>query len=100
MSCKLIRSGDAAAAVQAWVPLRIGTVSGRPAEGRSAPLHADLQRDLAARLKAAFEQGQAAGEAGATQRAIQQAAQKLEPVIARLNQMIQELAGMRRRFRG
>jgi flagellar assembly protein FliH len=105
MSCKLIRAGDvASAAVQAWMPTRLGLVSGRPAEGKSEalnaePMSANLQRDVDARVKAAFEQGQAAGEAAAGPRAQQQAAQKLEPVIARLSQMIQELAGMRKRFR-
>ncbi|HLX42732.1 MAG TPA: FliH/SctL family protein [Bryobacteraceae bacterium] len=100
MSCKLIRAGDAAsAAVQAWMPLRLGSVSGHPAGAKPEPVNADLQRDIDARVKAAFEQGQAAGEAAAAQRAQQQAAQNLEPVIARWNQMMQELAGMRKRFR-
>lgn len=82
------------------MPLRVGSASTRPAEaGKPQPLSADIQRDLDARVKAAFEQGQAAGEAAATQQAVQQAAQKLEPVIARLSQLIQELAGLRKRFR-
>jgi flagellar assembly protein FliH len=98
----MIRPGDeASAGVQVWMPLRVGAVSTRPAEaGKSEPLSADLQRELDARVKAAFEQGQAVGEAAATEQALQQAAQKLEPVIARLSQVIQELAGMRKRFRG
>ena len=101
MSCRLIRPGDAAsAAVQTWMP-RIGPVSGHPAAaGKSELLNSDLQLDLEARVKAAFERGRVVGEANAAQQAIQQAAQNLEPVIARLNQMIQELAGMRKRFRG
>jgi flagellar assembly protein FliH len=96
MSSRLIRGGEAAAA-EMWKPQRVG----RSTEtGRSEPLSADLQRELDARVKAAYAQGQAAGEAAAMQRVAEQAAQKLEPVLKSLQQVIHEFAGMRKRFRG
>jgi len=109
MSPKLIRPGDAlAATVRAWIPGLAGVPGGSATEpGRAGGLAGhvpeDLQRDLDRRVKAAYLEGQAAGEASAAQKASEQAllraAQKMDPVITRLNQVIQELAGTRARFR-
>jgi flagellar assembly protein FliH len=106
MSSKLIRPGDAAAAkVLPWRPAGTGgaTNGASVASNGDSLLPADLQSELDRRVKAAYQQGQAAGEAAAAQRAFEQASlqamQRTEPVIARLNQVIQELAGMRPRFR-
>lgn len=107
MSSKRIRPGDAAAAnVLPWRPAGAG---GGGINGPSLALNgdsnlpADLQSELDRRVKAAYQQGQAAGEATAAQRASEQAslqaAQRMEPLIARLNQVIQELAALRPRFR-
>jgi len=106
MSSKRIRPGDAAAAkVLPWRPAGAGgaTNGASVASNGDSLLPADLQSELDRRVKAAYQQGQAAGEAAAAQRASEQASlqamQRTEPVIARLNQVIQELAGMRPRFR-
>jgi len=106
MSSKRIRSDDAAAVkVLPWRPAGAGAggASGASSASGDAILPADLQSELDRRVKAAYQQGQAAGEAAAAQRASEQASlqavQRTEPVIARLNQLIAELAGMRPRFR-
>jgi flagellar assembly protein FliH len=56
---------------------------------------ADLERATEARAAASYKQGFAAGEAAGTQRA----SAKLEPVLAALSAVINELAGSRRQFR-
>jgi flagellar assembly protein FliH len=56
---------------------------------------AELERQAEARVKAAYQQGQAASEASANQRATQ----RLDPVLASLTQLTQELAGARKKFR-
>jgi flagellar assembly protein FliH len=56
---------------------------------------AELDRQIEARVKSAYQQGQAASEAAANQRATQ----RLDPVLASLSQLTQELAGARKRFR-
>lgn len=101
MSSKVIRPSDpASAAALAWTPVGVAAVSwARTAEaGKGEPVTTDVRRDIDARVKAAYLQGQAEGGA-AVQRASQEEAHKVEPVIARLNQIIQELAGARKRFR-
>jgi flagellar assembly protein FliH len=56
----------------------------------------ESERELAARVSAAYQQGMTAGEAAATQRA----QGRLEPVLANLNAIVSELAGLRKKFRG
>ena len=102
MLCKLIRPGESVAVTTApWQP-RGGT--GVPARflahaPQSAPNAAEnqaaAQAEVEARVKAAYQQGHAAGEAAGAQRA----AQRMEPAIASLNSVVQELAGMRKRVR-
>lgn len=98
MSCKRLRAGD---------PPASGAVAWLPKGGAAAPVarkhqpetagvaSPDLQQEVEARLQAAYQQGHAAGEAAANQHA----AQRMEPAVAALNKMIQELSGMRKRFR-
>jgi flagellar assembly protein FliH len=56
---------------------------------------AEMERQTETRVKSAYQQGQAAGEAAASQRA----AQRIEPALAALGRMTQELGGARKRFR-
>lgn len=95
MSCRRIRPGDhAAAQVVAWRPSSRGaapTAPQRHADGSPAVAHPEND----ARVQAAYQQGQTAAEAAANQRA----ALRLEPTVAALNAVIQELASLRKRFR-
>jgi flagellar assembly protein FliH len=59
------------------------------------PRLAELQQESEVRVRAAYNQGVAAGEAAAQQ----QAQQKLEPAVAALNNVIAELASLRKRVR-
>ena len=56
---------------------------------------ADAERQMEARIQAAYQQGQSAAEQSANQRAMQ----VMEPTIASLGAILNELAGMRKRFR-
>ncbi len=99
MSCKRIRSGDQAAARRCRMAAE-GRRRRRHPRGRTSPTGLELaspdaQREIEARVQAAYQQGQAAGEAAASQRA----ALRIEPAVAALNTLIQELAGVRKRFR-
>src|SRR5216683_5645051 len=94
MSSRLIRDHPAAISPIAW------RHAGHSPTPRSAEPHPesrpiDLDREIEARVQAAYQQGHAAGEAAAAQNA----AQRLEPVLASLNSVIQDLAGTRKRFR-
>jgi flagellar assembly protein FliH len=92
MSSKLLRAGDAAAAV-AWRP---GPADApRTFAPRGAPGAGDEGDTLDARIQAAHQQGRTEAETAANQRAIQ----KAEPVIAALHRIVQELAGTRTSFR-
>lgn len=95
MSSKLLR-GDPAAKVAAWDPRRAPMqpvpAAMMPSGGAAAE---PSQRDWEARVTAAYKQGFTAAESAATQ----QAAQRVEPVIAGFNAMLQELAGARRKLR-
>ncbi|HEY7337710.1 MAG TPA: FliH/SctL family protein [Bryobacteraceae bacterium] len=64
-----------------------------PANAQQAA--ADLEKAMEARAAAFYQQGFAAGETAGSQRANA----KLEPVLAGLSAVINELAGTRRRFR-
>jgi len=55
----------------------------------------DIQQEIETRIQAAYQQGHAAAEAAANQRA----AQRMEPAVAALNKLIQELSAVRKRFR-
>jgi flagellar assembly protein FliH len=98
MSSKLLRAADAAgSAVAAW---RIPAVAGaRPAVQTAAATpevrNADQEQQIEARAQASYQQGFAAGEAAAAQRAVQ----KLEPVLAGLSAVIEELSAARKRVR-
>ena len=56
---------------------------------------AEREKEIEARMAASYKQGLAAGEAAGAQRA----GAKLEPAIAALGSIVNELAGLRRRFR-
>ena len=71
----------------------------RPLESANASVPearlAEIQQEAEARVRAAYNQGVAAGEAAAQQ----QAQQKLEPAVAALNNVLAELASLRKRVR-
>ena len=71
----------------------------RPAEAAMTSVPesriAELQQEAEARAKSAYSQGLTAGENAAAHRA----QQRIDPVLAGLNGVITELAGMRKRFR-
>jgi flagellar assembly protein FliH len=103
MSSKVHRTGDAVTATPiAWrqadgpraermYPPPTGTGVANEAQAKLA----ELEQQIEARVKSAFQQGQAASEAAANQRAVQ----RLDPVLASLTRMTQELAGFRKTFR-
>jgi flagellar assembly protein FliH len=68
--------------------MRLRSVRAQEAEG-------DVEREIEARVQAAFQQGQTAGEAATAQRA----AQRMEPVLASLKAIIEELSAVRKKFR-
>lgn len=80
-----------------WRPSSAAAVQAghAPPADPGAASEAGAQREIEARVKAAYAQGQAAGEAAGEQRA----ALRLEPALRALNAVIQELAGLRKRFR-
>jgi len=93
MSSKLIRSDNpAGAAPIGW------RAAGCSAIPKAAEHHAavDTEREMEARIRAAYQEGHAEGAAAAAQSAAQE---QLEPVLAGLSGMIQDLAGTRQRFR-
>ena len=55
----------------------------------------EIEQQMEAHAQAAYQQGLAAGEAAAAQHA----SERLEPVLASLNGVVQELAGQRKRLR-
>jgi len=96
MSSKLLRKGDPEiAAYPRWVPaganLSKQVVTARGTEDPST----DGEKEIEARIQAAYQAGRSQAEAAANQRA----AQRMEPVAASLNAIVQELAGLRRKFR-
>jgi flagellar assembly protein FliH len=99
MSSRILRPEDAAEAFPiAWRPAGGQTAQvhrARPAESVSETRVSEIQRDAEARVRTAYNQGLVAGEAAAQLRS----QQKLEPVLAGLNTMIAELAGLRKRVR-
>ncbi len=66
-----------------------------PYRPSSAAAEADLNREMEARAKAAYQQGFAAGQASG----IQQASERIEPALAALNRVVNELASFRKKFR-
>ena len=98
MSSRLIRADDPAQKqIAAWHPGGSGTVavSSYAHGGILDPPPADAERQAEARIQAAYQQGQAAAEQSANQRAMQ----LMEPAIAGVGGILNELAGMRKRFR-
>lgn len=94
MSSKLLHGGSAVGSAAAWRPGRASAqTSAAPAAGPD--LHPAEQRELDARIKSAYQQGFTAAETAAAQNA----AQRVEPVIAAFNALIQDLAGGRQKFR-
>ena len=100
MSSRLMRSADCVEALPiAWrqaggtpvqaIRLRASD-GGRPDTGAT-----EIERQMEARVEAAYQQGRAAGETETTQRA----SQRLEPVLAGLNGILQELTAVRKKFR-
>jgi flagellar assembly protein FliH len=103
MSSRICRTGDAAAAPAIeWrsfgaLPARVPPSRGLAhSEEQAADAAPGRDREIEARAAAAYQQGLAAGEAAATQRV--QA--RLEPQLAALSAIVDELAGMRKKFRG
>lgn len=95
MSCKVFRKDDTAAlAVRVWRPSSDAIPFVEPAPGASAA-GLDEAHEIEARVKAAYQQGHAAAESSAAR----DAAQRVEPVIAAWNRLLQDLAGTRRKFR-
>jgi flagellar assembly protein FliH len=102
MSSRICRTGEAAAApviewrafgaLPARVPPNRGRGNSEEQAGEAAP---GRDREIEARAAAAYQQGMAAGESAATQRV--QA--RLEPQLAALSAIVDELAGMRKKFR-
>jgi flagellar biosynthesis/type III secretory pathway protein FliH len=95
MSSKLVRAGEAGDVVPiVWpadgVPLQTSRTSATGGGGAHALL-ADFDRQTELRVQAAQQQGFAAGEASASKR--------LDPALASLSHLIQELASTRKRFR-
>ena len=86
------RSPEAAPPIQ-WRNLGGAAAPVRPAQKQPGP--AEDGREIEARLAAAYQQGSAAGEAAASQRA--QA--RLDPAIASFGAIVNELAGLRKKFR-
>jgi flagellar assembly protein FliH len=85
----VIRPGDRNAAhAVAWNPDSRG---GFVMRGAPPAEVADLSREIEARAKAAYQQGLAAG--------IQQASERIEPAVAALNRVVNDLADLRKRFR-
>jgi flagellar assembly protein FliH len=103
MSSRLIRSGDpvaaepivwrhaGGAAIAGMHPRRTGGDRGGWPDASAA----DLERQLEQKAQGAYQQGYATGEAAAMQRATE----RLDPVLASFAGIIQELTGLRRRFR-
>jgi flagellar assembly protein FliH len=95
MSSRLLR-GAPAAEPAAWRPGRApAQASSQSSAPAPAPAPAQEQRDYEARLNAAYKQGFAAAEATAAK----QAAERIDPAVAALQAIVQELAGARRKFR-
>lgn len=96
MSSKLLRPADLKRApLSTWLPAG-ANVAQHIVTTRGTEMPAvDSAAEIEARIKAAYAQGRNDAEAAATQRA----AQKMEPVVASLNSLIQELADTRRKFR-
>lgn len=102
MSSRIVRTGDAASAppiewrafgnLPAHAP--ISRARGKPEEHDDASA-ASRDRELEDRAAAAYQQGVAAGETAASHRA--QA--RLDPQLAALSAIVQELANMRKKFR-
>jgi len=101
MSSKLLRKADTAEVASiTWRPangVSVQTSRTSPASRAGAPglPPPDFAKQIEQRLQAAHQQGVAAGEAAAMQRV----SQRIEPAIASLNKMVQELASVRKRFR-
>jgi len=98
MSSKLIPAGDAAlAAASPWRPARdVLASTSAPAVRSLAPRGAGAaDPEFDAKIKAAYQQGRAEAEAAATQQALA----KIEPVVASLGHIVQELTATRKTFR-
>jgi len=98
MSCKRLRAGDRpAASAVVWQPNGGGAPPAARQHHNEAPgtVSPDIQQEIETRIQAAYQQGHAAAEAAANQRA----AQRMEPAVAALNKLIQELSAVRKRFR-
>lgn len=94
MSSKLIRADDSAQQqISVWRPAGSGM-----APAQAAP-SAEVERQMEARLRVAYQDGLSAGDQAARRNAAEQAAQRMEPAIASLNAVVEELASSRKRFR-
>jgi flagellar assembly protein FliH len=95
MSSRLIRSGDSKFDnTIAWLPASgaSAVTLARPVTIAQDPVN---EAEMEARVQAAYQQGSHDAEAAANQRAMQ----KMDPVIAGLSHVTQQLAGARKHFR-
>jgi flagellar assembly protein FliH len=97
MSCRRIAPAEQdAIAVVTWRPGGSGTVAAPARAAAPAPApDPNAAKEIEARVQAAFQKGQAAGEVAG----MQKAAQRIDPAIATFNKIINEVAGVRKRFR-
>jgi len=95
MCCKRIPAGGEESGVVAWRPSGTAAVHAPPLGRTGSGGGEDISQEIDDRVKAAHQRGFSEGETAAAQRA----AQRVEPVIAALNNVIQELASTRKRFR-
>jgi flagellar assembly protein FliH len=90
------RDGEGAPGqIAAWLPKGAAAPERVVTSRGFEPLAANQSSEVEARIKTAHDHGREEAEAAANQRA----AQKIEPIAASLNRLIQDLAGARKNFR-
>jgi flagellar assembly protein FliH len=96
MLCRVYREGEPTPTqVTAWLPKGASAPERVVTSRGFEPMALNKSSEAEARVKAAYDQGRQETEAAANQRA----AQKIEPIAASLNRLIQDLAGARKQFR-
>jgi flagellar assembly protein FliH len=96
MSSRLLRDGDSKfEAATTWRPVQSDEAMTAWSEESAGPGNPAVKAEIESRIAAAYQQGLDEAEAAANQRAMH----KLEPVIAGLSHVVQQLAGARKHFR-
>ena len=96
MLCRVYREGEPTPTqITPWLPKGAVAPERVVTSRGTEPSPAHKSNEIEARIKAAFDHGRQEAEAAANQRA----AQKVEPIAASLNRLIQDLAGVRKQFR-